>query len=231
MVKNLSTSAGDVRVWSHLGLTPGSGRLIGEGNSNPLQYSCLKNPMDRGAWWVTVHGTAKHWTRLNTYACPISARKPQWLLPHSLKDLRKLIPGDSDSKESACNVGYLGSIPGLGIFPEEGTGYPHHYSWLENSKDRGAWQATIHGIAKSQTWLSDFHSTQHWRWKSSHYNISFLTEFLINFYQTCYFFYKYTISASARYIYIYMHIYKHLYIYIINTIITLQMMKIEIQNC
>ena len=38
---------------------PGSGRSPGEGNSNPLQYSCLENPMDRGAWWATVHGVAK----------------------------------------------------------------------------------------------------------------------------------------------------------------------------
>ena len=37
---------------------------IGEGNGNPLQYSCLENPMDRGAWWAKVHGVAKSWTRL-----------------------------------------------------------------------------------------------------------------------------------------------------------------------
>jgi len=44
---------------------PGSERASGEGNGNPLQYSCLKNPMDRGAWWATVHGVAKSWTRLS----------------------------------------------------------------------------------------------------------------------------------------------------------------------
>ena len=43
---------------------PGSGRSPGEENDNPLQYSCLENPMDRGAWWATVHGVAKSWTRL-----------------------------------------------------------------------------------------------------------------------------------------------------------------------
>ena len=42
-----------------LGLIPGSGRSPGEGNGNPLQYSCLENPMDRGAWWATVHGVAR----------------------------------------------------------------------------------------------------------------------------------------------------------------------------
>ena len=41
------------------GLIPGSGRSTGEGNSNPLQYSCLENPTDQGAWWATIHGAAK----------------------------------------------------------------------------------------------------------------------------------------------------------------------------
>ena len=48
-----------------LGLIPGSGRSPGEGNGNPLQYSCLENPMNRGAWWATVHGVTKSWTRLS----------------------------------------------------------------------------------------------------------------------------------------------------------------------
>ena len=47
-----------------VGLIPGSGRSPGGGNSNPLQYSCLGNPMDRGAWWVTVHEVSKSRTRL-----------------------------------------------------------------------------------------------------------------------------------------------------------------------
>ena len=45
-----------------LGLIPGSGRFLGGGNGNPLQYSCLKNPMDRRAWWATIHGVAQSWT-------------------------------------------------------------------------------------------------------------------------------------------------------------------------
>ena len=44
------------------GLLPGYGRSPGEGNGNPLQYSCLENPMDRGTWWATVHGVANSWT-------------------------------------------------------------------------------------------------------------------------------------------------------------------------
>ena len=48
-----------------LGSIPGSGRSPGEGNDNPLQYSCLENPTDGGAWWATVHGVAKSRTRLS----------------------------------------------------------------------------------------------------------------------------------------------------------------------
>ena len=59
-------------------------------------------------------------------------------------------PGGSDGKESACNVGDLASIPGLGRSPGEGNGNPVQYSCLENSMDRGAWRATVHGVAKSQ---------------------------------------------------------------------------------
>ena len=55
-------------------------------------------------------------------------------------------------KESACNVGDLGSTPGLGRSPEEGKGYPLQYSGLQNSMD-----CVVHGVKKSQTWLSDFH--------------------------------------------------------------------------
>ena len=58
-------------------------------------------------------------------------------------------------KESACNAGDLGLIPGLGRLPGEGNGNPLQYSCLENLMDRGAWQAAVHGVAKSWTQLSD----------------------------------------------------------------------------
>ena len=61
--------------------------------------------------------------------------------------------GGSDGKESACNAGDLGSTPGSGRSPEEGHGNPLQYSCLENPTDRGAWQATVQGISKSQTLL------------------------------------------------------------------------------
>ena len=57
-VKNPPANAGDT---GDVGLIPGLGRSPGGGNGNPLQYSCLENSMDRGAWWVTVHGVTKSW--------------------------------------------------------------------------------------------------------------------------------------------------------------------------
>ena len=78
-VKRLAYNAGD------LGSIPGSGRSSGEGNGNPLQYSCLGNPMDRGAWWATVHGVAR-WTRVSdftyyTHSCIFTIVFPRsWII-------------------------------------------------------------------------------------------------------------------------------------------------------
>ena len=60
-------------------------------------------------------------------------------------------PGSLADKESTCNAGDLGSIPGLGRSPGERNGYPLQYSFLENPMDRGAWWATVYGVAKSKT--------------------------------------------------------------------------------
>ena len=70
----------------------------------------------------------------------------------------------SEGKESACNVGDQDLIPGLGRSPGEGNGNPLQYSCLENSIDGRAWQATVHGVAKSGTGLSDFTSLHLKRW-------------------------------------------------------------------
>ena len=64
-------------------------------------------------------------------------------------------PGSSAGKESACNAGYLGSIPGLGRSPGGGHGNPLQYSCLENPMDRVAWWPTVHGVTKSWTQLND----------------------------------------------------------------------------
>ena len=108
---------------------------IGEGNGNPLQCSCLENPRDGGAWWTAIYGVAQSRTQL--------------------KRLSSSSSRGSNSKESACNAGDLGSVLGLGRSSGEGNGYPHQYSCLENSMDRGAWWATVHGVTKSRTQLND----------------------------------------------------------------------------
>ena len=63
-MKSLPASAGDA---GDVGSIPGPGKSPGEGNGNPLQYSCLGNPMDGGAWWAAVHGVAKSRTRLSNF--------------------------------------------------------------------------------------------------------------------------------------------------------------------
>ena len=81
----------------------------------------------------------------------------------------KGFPGGSDSKDSACNVEDLGLIPGLGRSPGWGHGYPLQYSCLENSMDRGAWWATLHGVAMSQTRLKQL---------ALHTHITFIVHFI-----------------------------------------------------
>ena len=71
------------------------------------------------------------------------------------KDSYTCFPGGLGDKETACNAGDPGSIPGSGRSPGEGNGYPLQYSCLEDPTDRGAWQATVHRVTKSWTWLSN----------------------------------------------------------------------------
>ena len=74
MVKNLFISAGDVR---DSGSIPRSGRSPGEGNSKPLQYSCLENPMDRGGWWAAVHVVANSDVTARTRTCTHTHTPPR----------------------------------------------------------------------------------------------------------------------------------------------------------
>ena len=98
---------------------------------------------DREAWRAAIHGVAKSWTQLRDWT------ELNWML-------FKGLPWRLSSKESACNAGRTGSIPGWVRSPGEGSGSPLQYSCLGNPMDRGAWWATVHGVVKSQTWLSDW---------------------------------------------------------------------------
>ena len=84
----------------------------------------------------------------------ISVRQESWLnKPGPIS--KSGFPGGLGGKESACNEGDLSSILELGRSPGEGHGNPFQYSRLENSMDKGAWWAPVHGVTKSQTRLSD----------------------------------------------------------------------------
>ena len=105
------------------GYTRDAGSVLGRSpkvrNGNPLQYSCLENPLDRGDWRATVRRAAKSWTRLSTHAHIFD-------LTHN---------DSSGGKESACNAGDPGSFPGSGRSAGGSIGYPLYYSGLENSTD------------------------------------------------------------------------------------------------
>ncbi|CAN0200175.1 unnamed protein product [Rangifer tarandus platyrhynchus] len=107
-------------------------------------------------------------------------------------------PGGSNGKESACNIGDPCLIPVSGGSPGEGNGNRLQYSWLENFMDRGAWQATVHGVTKSWTQLSDYHShhtlneTEHfsyayWPLSSCEMSVQVLPVFLLGGLSFCIF--------------------------------------------
>ena len=85
--------------------------------------------------------------RLLPFMLGFRKKKNDW------KDLS--FPGGSDGEEFTCNSGDLSSVPGLGRSREEGNDYPLQYTGLDNPMDIEAWWAIVHGVAKSQTWLSD----------------------------------------------------------------------------
>ena len=113
------------------GLIPGLGRFPGEGNGDPLQYYCLENPTDGGAWWATVHGVAKSWTRLSDltftftfHQLSLSSQVVQWSrIRLSVQQMEK------------TQVQSLGPEE----LPGEGNGNPLQYYCLENPTDGGAW--------------------------------------------------------------------------------------------
>ena len=116
MVKNTPASTGDAR---DVGLISGLGRSPGVGNGNPLQYSCLGNRMDVGAWWPTVHGMSKSWPRLSdetTTPTPTGCRGAVWSPPHTPHSHTLSPPGihtgwrgDGHTSELGAAVSTLGS--------------------------------------------------------------------------------------------------------------------------
>ena len=96
MVKNLPANAGDLR---DSGLIHGLGRSPGGEHGNPLRYSCLENPMDRGAWQATVHRVAKSWTKVGVYIFA----PPDSQLPWEGRDLPQVA-------QKQCSVGIISFV-------------------------------------------------------------------------------------------------------------------------
>ena len=112
MVKNLPANTGDA------GLIPESGRSSGEGNGNPLQYSCLGNPMDRGAWGATVHGVIKSDT--TGHACTQAVDFNSKLFDGT----SQVAPVVKNPLANARGMRDMGLIPGSGRSPGVGNGNP-----------------------------------------------------------------------------------------------------------
>ena len=112
--------------------------------------------MDRDTWQTTENGIAKRLNQITLQKDKIYAS-----IVHVHSNYKSFLiflirlPCSSDGKKSACSAGDQGSIPKSVRSSGEGNGNPLQYSCLENPMDRGVWQTTVHGIAKSQTRLSD----------------------------------------------------------------------------
>ena len=148
VIKNLPANAGEAR---DVDLIPGLGRPPGIGNSNPVQFPCLENSMERGVCRAVAHVVWKSQTWLREWA--LLCAYNEILLSHKRKGLPQWLSG----KESTWNARDAGSslFPELGRPLGGGNGNLLQYSFWENPTDSGAWQATVHGVTKNQMWLSD----------------------------------------------------------------------------
>ena len=122
------------------GFDPWVGKTPSSRKRKPLQYSCLEDPMDRGAQWATVQGLGKSDTSNHTHTV--------------LSQVCLGFSGCSAVKSLPARAGDAGFIPGLGRSPGGGNVNLLHYSCLGNPVDRGAWQTAVHGFSKSQARLS-----------------------------------------------------------------------------
>ena len=120
-----------------------SGRLIVSSHLSSMDKSLFPHIL-----LITIIGCILHTN-------DVCISNSQVVMLHLVLSKTEGFPGDSDSNESACSAGNPGLISELGRSSGERNGNPFQYCCLENSMDRGAWQATVHSITKSQTWLSD----------------------------------------------------------------------------
>ena len=171
VVKNLPANAGDAE---DVGLIPGLQRSPGGRHGNPLQYSCLENPMDRGAWQATVLRVARDLDTSSQLSMHRNKEKPSLPLnsPLLLSLMEKAMATHSSTlhgRMSLVGCSPWGRLESHTTEPlhfhfsltctGEGNGNPFQCSCLENPRDGGAWWAAIYGVAQSQTQLKRLSSS------------------------------------------------------------------------
>ena len=149
-VKAPACNAGD------LGLIPVSGRSPGEGNGNPLQYSCLENRMNQGAWWATVHGVAKSWTRLSDFT---SLHKGSYKVKESQSEVAQLCrtlcnPMDCNLPLLRLSMVFSRQIYWSGLpFPfTEGSSRPKDQIWVSRIEGRCFYHLSHQGSPLIKLW-------------------------------------------------------------------------------
>ena len=152
VVKSLPASAGDL---GDVGLIPGSGRSPGGGQSNPLQYFCLENPMDRRSRQATVHRVAKSQTQLKQLSTTHSTFTYMCILLHIciLSHISSLpFASDNDGRKTTSEKGKVGC--GYWDCPLEKEMATHSSILACSIAWIGDWRVTVYGVAKSRAWLS-----------------------------------------------------------------------------
>ena len=125
----------------------------GHDGSQGNQAGTLNVNLNPWGWGLNAKEKERRWC---FYSGELARTRRRLSLRWRLEKLHTpVFPGSLDGKASAYNAGDTGSIPGSGRSPGEGNGNLLQYSCLENPMDGGAWQSTVHGVIKSQTWLSD----------------------------------------------------------------------------
>ena len=132
VVKNLPASAGDIR---DAGLFPGSSRCPRGGDGNPLQYSYLENPMDRGAWWATVSRVARSWTWLKRFGTHTHTHRATWLENSGVGSKAMLVNSENQHHSFIpCNIGKREKSWGSEERAQGGT-QSHALGWLMLDKN------------------------------------------------------------------------------------------------
>ena len=154
LFRNSAVGAEGKQEWEGQGMSDEKQHLWRWTRGRP-QYSCNRRTGRYGSQRVIVFEKRDQtkcchlYQDVHLFLESTTVGRPRCQIPLLQGPRKKVFPGGSDNKESACHAGDPGSIPGSGKSPREVNGYPFQYYCLEKSRDRGAWRATVHRVAKS----------------------------------------------------------------------------------